>query len=298
MIKLALFGCGKWANNYIKNINILGNYAEIVYLHSRSVSSYLNLKEKPNNHHCWVWDVDRILKNPEIKGVIIATPPETHYKLVLACLQAGKHVLCEKPFVFKEEEAKELFDLAEEKKLSLIVNYIHLWNKFYQNIYNDKNIDLLNIGEIIFEVGAPNQNREHHSVLYDWASHDLAMLIHLYKGFFPTDVKSDFDPQNPKNRKLKIEGNILDSKFSIIIDADSYKSSRRITIHGKDGLFKQTRDTFEYNALREVIVDFLNATGHNIAVNNKQVTINVTRLLNIISENTRINPEGKSISRI
>lgn len=285
MIKLALLGCGKWANNYIDNINVLSNYAEIKYLYSRSSSSYLSLKQKPKNDHSWTWDLNKILNDPEIQGVIIATPPDTHYNLALSVIQAGKHVLCEKPFVLENNQAEELFKLAETNKVSLVVNFIHLWNKFYQDIYRDKNISPDNIEKIIFEVEAPNQNREHHSVLYDWASHDLAMLLHLYQGSFPTDIRAEYDLDILKDRKINLNCKVKGSECSILINCNSDKRARRVSVYCKNGYFKQTRDTFEYNALREVVVDFLNAITHNIAVNNREIAIGVTRLLNIISEN-------------
>ena len=53
----------------------------------------------------------------EVDAVYIASPHETHYDYSRRALIAGKHVLCEKPFVLKETEAKELFDIASESDL-------------------------------------------------------------------------------------------------------------------------------------------------------------------------------------
>jgi len=52
--------------------------------------------------------------------VYIATPHETHYDYTKRALLAGKHVLCEKPFVLKKAEAEELFDLASTQRLVLM----------------------------------------------------------------------------------------------------------------------------------------------------------------------------------
>ena len=54
-------------------------------------------------------------------AVYIASPHYTHYTYVKTALQAGKHVLCETPFVFSRKEAEELYQIAEEKKLVLMV---------------------------------------------------------------------------------------------------------------------------------------------------------------------------------
>ena len=60
-----------------------------------------------------------MLKDPEVQLVYIATPHSHHYKCAKMCLEAGKHVLCEKAFTVNAEQAKEILKLAEEKKLLL-----------------------------------------------------------------------------------------------------------------------------------------------------------------------------------
>ena len=54
-------------------------------------------------------------------AVYVASPHYTHYEYVKAALEAGKHVLCETPFVFHTAEAEELFRIADEKKLVLML---------------------------------------------------------------------------------------------------------------------------------------------------------------------------------
>ncbi|MCL2260333.1 MAG: Gfo/Idh/MocA family oxidoreductase [Fibromonadales bacterium] len=56
----------------------------------------------------------------EIDAVYIASPHETHYDYSRRALMAGKHVLCEKPFVLRETEAKELFDIASKANLVIM----------------------------------------------------------------------------------------------------------------------------------------------------------------------------------
>ena len=54
-------------------------------------------------------------------AVYVASPHFTHYEYVKAALEAGKHVLCETPFVFRQKEAEELYSLAESKGLTIMV---------------------------------------------------------------------------------------------------------------------------------------------------------------------------------
>jgi predicted dehydrogenase len=58
-----------------------------------------------------------------IEAVTIATPNKTHYEIARAALEAGIHVVCEKPLCFKNEEADELVKLSSQKKLVMGITY-------------------------------------------------------------------------------------------------------------------------------------------------------------------------------
>lgn len=74
----------------------------------------------------------------DIELVVVNTPDPTHYDYCRAALEAGKHVLVEKPFVFSSAEARELIELADRKKLLLTV---------YQNRRFDS--DFLTVRQVI-----------------------------------------------------------------------------------------------------------------------------------------------------
>ena len=65
-------------------------------------------------------DLDAFLQGDETNVIYIATPNLLHYEQTKKALLAGKHVICEKPFVTKADQARELADLAREKKLLLV----------------------------------------------------------------------------------------------------------------------------------------------------------------------------------
>lgn len=58
-----------------------------------------------------------------VEVVSIATPNGTHYSITMAALEAGLHVICEKPLVFTSDEAKQIKDLADKKNLVVGVTY-------------------------------------------------------------------------------------------------------------------------------------------------------------------------------
>lgn len=71
-------------------------------------------------------DYHRILSY--IDAVVIATPPKTHYEIARDCLEAGKHVLVEKPMAMKSDHAWNLYELARVKGLTLMVD--DTWTKW------------------------------------------------------------------------------------------------------------------------------------------------------------------------
>ncbi|MCL6434771.1 MAG: Gfo/Idh/MocA family oxidoreductase [Leptolyngbyaceae cyanobacterium HOT.MB2.61] len=64
-----------------------------------------------------------IVSLPEVLGVSISTPPFLHYEMAKTVLQAGKHLLLEKPTTLVASEARELLNLAESKGLVTTVNF-------------------------------------------------------------------------------------------------------------------------------------------------------------------------------
>lgn len=74
-------------------------------------------------------DWESLLADPEIQALMISATPETlHYPMARAALQAGKHVLLEKPIALNLEEADELIEIAESKELKFTVGYSQRFN--------------------------------------------------------------------------------------------------------------------------------------------------------------------------
>ncbi|KAJ3728977.1 hypothetical protein DFJ43DRAFT_1132954 [Lentinula guzmanii] len=74
---------------------------------------------------------DEVLSDPEIELVLIGTPNDTHHVLAKAALKAGKHVLVDKPVTPSVQEAKELGQLAKEKRKVLYAFQNRRWDQDY-----------------------------------------------------------------------------------------------------------------------------------------------------------------------
>lgn len=73
-------------------------------------------------------DYRQLLSRTDLQAVAVATPNSTHYQICRDALEAGKHVLVEKPITLSSKEGKELVDLAQRKELTLSVGHIFRFN--------------------------------------------------------------------------------------------------------------------------------------------------------------------------
>ena len=74
--------------------------------------------------------------DPEAQAVVIATPVNTHFELAKAALQAGKHVLIEKPLCRSVAEGEELVALANRQGKLLCVGHVFLFNNGVRGVRN------------------------------------------------------------------------------------------------------------------------------------------------------------------
>lgn len=71
---------------------------------------------------------DELLKDPNVDIVYIATPHSHHFEHAKITLEAGKHVLCEKPLTVNARQAKALYEMAKEKGLFFMEA---VWTRFF-----------------------------------------------------------------------------------------------------------------------------------------------------------------------
>ena len=112
-VKVGVIGCGAQGKNHLRVIKELGTEAAVV-------SALCDLSSERLQDAKEMWPQARAddnfketLAHGELDLVIVATMPNTHMQMVLAALEAGADVLCEKPFMRNLEEATAVLDAAE-----------------------------------------------------------------------------------------------------------------------------------------------------------------------------------------
>jgi len=121
MLKIALVGCGKIADQHVQAIRRIPDCI-IVGLCDRELLMARQLAERFKIDGVFS-GADEMLKAVLHDVVHITTPPQSHYPLARACLEAGSHVYLEKPFTVIAEEAESLIELAERKKLKITAGH-------------------------------------------------------------------------------------------------------------------------------------------------------------------------------
>src|SRR5688500_4896940 len=132
MIRVGVIGYGYWGTNLVRNF-MLGPESMVTragdLLEERLVSLQ---KVYPGLKTC-TRALD-LINDPDIDAVVIATPVSSHFELTLAALQAGKHVLVEKPLASTSDEARRLVDEAAARKLVLLVDHTFVYTDAVRKI--------------------------------------------------------------------------------------------------------------------------------------------------------------------
>ena len=182
---IAVIGCGYWGKNLVRNfakLNVLHTICDSdVKILEQIAAQYPGVKTGT--------EYGKVLANPDIKGVVIATPAAEHYNMAKQALLAGKDVFIEKPLALHVPEGKELVALAKDKDRILLVGHLLEYHPVIlklkemvdkgelgriQYIYSNR----LNLGKLRIE----------ENVLWSFAPHDISVILLLLNGQMPQAV--------------------------------------------------------------------------------------------------------------
>jgi predicted dehydrogenase len=131
---VAILGCGYWGINYVRVFSELPQVGSVTVCDQRPERLQEVGKRFPGV--ALVTDIEDMLSMDSVDVVVVSTPATTHYDVTRRCLEAGKHVLVEKPITTEVDDAKALIRLAEAKGLTLMVGHTFIYNPGVQKINN------------------------------------------------------------------------------------------------------------------------------------------------------------------
>ncbi len=126
MLNFGVVGCGYWGPNLIRNLSSL---------HECSVKLICDVNADRLAHMKELYpaaettsEFDCLIAEADIDAVVIATPVRLHFEMARKCLEAGKHVLVEKPMACSVDQCQGLIELAEKQKLTLMVGHTFIYS--------------------------------------------------------------------------------------------------------------------------------------------------------------------------
>jgi predicted dehydrogenase len=180
MLNVAVIGCGYWGPNLIRNFNSLSECDVKIVCDANE--DRLAHMEKLFPHISTTCEADEIISDSSIDAVVIATPVSLHYELAKKSLLAGKHTFIEKPMASTVAECKELLDLAQASKLTLMVGHTFIYSPPVRKI--KEIVESGDLGEIQY-VSSRRLNlgllQKDINVTWDLAPHDISIILHVLK---------------------------------------------------------------------------------------------------------------------
>jgi predicted dehydrogenase len=181
---VAVVGCGYWGKNLVRNTHQLGALRAVVEPQPEGAARARELApEIPV-----LATLEEALKREDVRGVLIATPAETHHALACQALAAGRDVFVEKPLTVDVEDARDLVRRADAADRVLMVGHLL---EYHPAILKLKELvkkgelgrlryimsNRLNLGKI----------RTEENALWSFAPHDIAVILGL-TGQLPFEV--------------------------------------------------------------------------------------------------------------
>jgi predicted dehydrogenase len=175
-VKVGVIGCGYWGPQLIRNFATLPQ-ATLVGVADRDPERLAYVRTQyPSVRR---FKDHRDLLNSDVDAVVIATPIHTHFQIAKEALEAGKHVLVEKPLTDSVEDALELNRIAEEKQRTLMVGHTFIYNPAVEELARIVQLDL---GRV-FYVDAARLNlglfQARNNVIWDLGPHDVSIITYV-----------------------------------------------------------------------------------------------------------------------
>jgi predicted dehydrogenase len=175
LIRIGVIGYGYWGPNLVRNF-FECPVTDVVAVADLN-GDRLGLVKRRYPGVETTSDYRDILRNPRIDAVAISTPVTTHFELAMEALEAGKHVLVEKPMTATSEEALRLIEKADRRNLVLMVDHTFVYTGAVRKIR--ELIDRGSLGELYYyDSTRVNLGLFQHDVdvIWDLAVHDLSIM--------------------------------------------------------------------------------------------------------------------------
>jgi predicted dehydrogenase len=174
-VRVGVVGLGYWGPNLVR-VLVETPGVELAWISDLDASRFERLARRYPSARTTT-DIEDLLNDGSLDAIALATPVNTHHPLARRCLEAGKHVLVEKPLAPSGEEALDLIALAETQQRVLMCGHTFLYSPPVRHA--KQLLENGDLGDVLF-VSSSRVNLGLHqkdvSVIWDLAPHDLSIL--------------------------------------------------------------------------------------------------------------------------
>lgn len=178
MINIGVVGFGYWGPNVARNFNSTPGARVVAISDADDASLRLAGQNYPGIR--LTSRFEDLLTSTDVDAIAIVTPVSSHFEIAKAALLNGKHIFIEKPFTASVPEAEQLIELAERKRLKIMVDHTFLFTGAVRKIKEliDEGIlgDLYYFDSIRVNLGIFQKDV---NVVWDLAPHDLSIMDYL-----------------------------------------------------------------------------------------------------------------------
>jgi len=174
-VGMAVIGAGYWGPNIVRNA-LASPETDLKWVCDREVGRARHVVGEQSSIRVTP-DIDDVLADESVEAVAIATPPATHVELALRCIEAGRHLLVEKPLANSFDAGLQMVKAAEERGVVLHCDHTFCYTPAVQKIR-----DLVAAGELgtplYYDSVRVNLGlvQEEVDVFWDLAPHDISIL--------------------------------------------------------------------------------------------------------------------------
>ena len=185
-VKMAIIGFGGMANHHLNNLRAYVEEIEVAGAYDIRDEAKANIAGRGLKSYA---NPDELYNDKDIDLVLIATPNDMHKPYAIACLNAGKHVISEKPVTLNRAELLEILDVSEKTGKLFTVHHNRRWDSDYLTVKNAIQKGVLNKPYII-ESRVQGSRRSLHGwrgykangggMVLDWGIHLIDQMLYWF----------------------------------------------------------------------------------------------------------------------
>jgi len=265
MKNICIIGCGDIAKSHAK---ILQGKARL-YFYSQKLASAQRFQKTFHGHGTFE-SFEAVLADQNIHALLICSPPQAHKDQIIQALQAGKHVLVEKPFVCSQDELKEVQQSAARHK--------NQWVMVAENYHYKSSLAKLKkiissdvIGSVqkvfirkMFTQPSPGWKSEY-GALFEGGIHFIAFLSELMHGKAPISIQANFPsdskPERTSHLVLNYDQGVqahIDYSWETphwlqgVLQHSHVVGEKGVITFESNGLYIQTPNGFKFGGLKDL----------------------------------------------